>query len=142
MKFVIDSNVIFAALIRKSTTRDIILSDVFDLCAPEQTFGEIAGYGKLIRDKAKLEEKDFLALLMLLQRHVHLVSNEKYRQDLPLAEEIMKDVDVSDSPFLALAMTLNCSIWSNDKHFKKQRKVKAYGTEALIREFIKELPHR
>jgi hypothetical protein len=29
----------------------------------------------------------------------------------------------SDSPFLALAMALNCSIWSNDGHFKQQDRV-------------------
>ncbi len=43
MKLVLDSNIIFSALIKKSTTRDIILSDVFELHAPE--LGKAGGYG-------------------------------------------------------------------------------------------------
>jgi len=142
MKFIIDSNIIFAALIRKSTTRDIILSDIFDLYTPEQTFGEIAEHRELIRNKSKMAERDFIALLMLLQKHVHLVSDEGYRQNLSLAEKIMEDVDLDDSPFLALAMTLGCPIWSNDRHFKRQREVKNYTTEELIEDFIEEIPLR
>jgi len=92
---------------------------------------------ELIRNKTKLEEKDFTGLSMLLQRHVHLVPEEKYRQNLPLAEKLMKDVDVSDSPFIALALTLKCPVWSNDEHFKQQKEVTVYKTEELIGEFFK-----
>jgi predicted nucleic acid-binding protein len=42
MKLVLDSNIIFSALIKKSTTRDIILSDVFELHAPEYIFSNEA----------------------------------------------------------------------------------------------------
>jgi len=84
-----------------------------------------------------LEERDFIALLMLLQRHVHLISKEKYHQNLSLAEKIMRGTDINDSPFLALALTLDCPIWSNDRHFKRQKEVKIYGTAELIEEFIK-----
>ncbi len=91
-------------------------------------------------DKAKIGKRDFIALLMLLQRHVYLISDEKYHENLPLAEKVMKNVDLNDSPFLALAMKLNCPIWSNDRHMKQQREVKTYTTEEFIGEFIKELP--
>lgn len=86
--------------------------------------------------KTKLSEGDFNALLMLLQRHVHLVSNEKYNHMIALAEETLKDIDVTDSPFLALALTLKCSIWSNDMHFKKQKKVRVYTTAEIIKTII------
>jgi len=88
MKFVIDSNVIFAALIQKSITRNIILSDIFVLYAPEQIFTEIVEHKELIRNKAKIGKRDFIALLMLLQRHVYLISDEKYHENLPLAETV------------------------------------------------------
>ncbi|GBE54480.1 hypothetical protein BMS3Bbin15_00634 [archaeon BMS3Bbin15] len=52
MKFVIDSNVIFAALIKKSITRNIILSDIFVLYAPEQIFTEIVEHKELIRSQS------------------------------------------------------------------------------------------
>ena len=34
---------------------------------------------------------------------------------------IMKNIDLDDSPFLALAMMLNAPIWSNDRHFKEAK---------------------
>jgi len=47
MKLVLDSNIIFSALIKKSKTRDIILSDFFELYAPEYIFNEIIKHEEL-----------------------------------------------------------------------------------------------
>jgi len=44
----------------------------------------------------------------------------------------MKNVDEKDTPFLALAMQLNCPIWSNDKHFKEQQVAEVYTTSEII----------
>jgi predicted nucleic acid-binding protein len=131
MKLVLDSNIIFSALIKKSTTRNIILSDIFDLHAPEYIFDEITKHKELLLRKSKLNEGDFDALLLLLQKHVHLVSKENYKEKMSLAEDILRDIDITDSPFLALALALNCSIWSNDGHFKLQDQVGVYTTKEL-----------
>ena len=49
-----------------------------------------------------------------------------------IAIEIMREIDIGDSLFLALAMSLNCPIWSNDVHFKRQKIVKTFTTRELI----------
>lgn len=131
MKLVLDSNIIFSALIRKSTARSIILSDVFDLHAPEYIFTEITKHKELLLRKSKMNEGDFNALLLLLQKHVHFVSKENYNEKMAMAEDILREIDITDSPFLALAMALNCSIWSNDGHFKKQDQAGVYTTKEL-----------
>lgn len=131
MKLVLDSNIIFSALIKKSTTRNIILSDAFDLNAPEYIFSEITKHKELLLRKSKLDKRDFDALLLLLQKYIHLVSKEIYDEKTTIAEDILKDIDITDSPFLALALALNCSIWSNDGHFKQQDKVRVYTTKEL-----------
>jgi predicted nucleic acid-binding protein len=131
MKLVLDSNIIFSALIKKSITRNIILSDAFDLNAPEYIFSEITKHKELLLRKSKLEKRDFDALLLLLQKHVHLISNEKYDEKTTIAEDILEEIDITDSPFLALALALNCSIWSNDGHFKQQNMVRVYTTKEL-----------
>jgi len=134
MKLVLDSNIIFSALIKKSTTRNIILSDVFELHAPEYIFSEITKHKELLLKKSKMNEEELDVLLLLLQKHIRLVPKEKYNENMvALAEDILKDIDITDSPFLALAMALNCSIWSNDGHFKQQDRVEVHTTKELIK---------
>jgi predicted nucleic acid-binding protein len=66
---------------------------------------------------------------------VKIVKKEVYQDKIPLAEETMEEIDITDSPFLALALALNCPLWSNDGHFKKQNLVKTYTTKKIV-EFL------
>jgi predicted nucleic acid-binding protein len=93
MKLVLDSNIIFSALIKKSITRDIILSDLFELYAPEYIFKEITKHKELLLKKSKLDGGDFEALLLLLQKHIHLVTKEKYYEKMAVAEDILGNID-------------------------------------------------
>jgi len=47
--------------------------------------------------------------------------------------EIMKDIDIANSPLLALTMALNCPIWSNNGHFKKHNMVTVYTTNEFMK---------
>lgn len=49
-----------------------------------------------------------------------------------LAFDLMKERDVKDTPFLALALQLGCPLWSNDKHFQGLEGVLVYSTEAFV----------
>ena len=40
--------------------------------------------------------------------------------------------DADDTAYIALALHLNCPIWSNDKKLKKQDKVKVITTKELL----------
>jgi len=132
MKFVIDTNILFSAMVKKSITRKIILSDVFELYVPEYLFEEINKHKDLILRKAKISDRDFIALLTLFQKHMKIVKKEFYQDKIPIAEEVMEEIDITDSPFLALALALNCLIWSNDGHFKQQNLVKVYTTKEIL----------
>ncbi len=58
---------------------------------------------------------------------------EKHKKELlnktEKAEEITPDPD--DMAYFALALKLNCAIWSNDKKLKPQDKVEVYNTHEL-----------
>ncbi|MCP5104970.1 MAG: hypothetical protein GY950_16405 [bacterium] len=54
------------------------------------------------------------------------------------AEEEMKDIDKKDAPFVALALKLKIPVWSNDLHFKKQKKVMSYTTDEIFTIFLKQ----
>lgn len=132
MKFVIDTNILFSAMIKESITRRIILGDVFELYVPEYLFTEIIKHTDLILDKAKISPNDFSALITLFQKHTSIVPQEVYHDKLPVAEAVLKGIDITDSPFLATALTLDCPLWTNDGHFKQQTLVEVYTTKELI----------
>jgi len=132
MKFVIDTNILFSALLRSSVTRKIILSDVFELYVPEFLYDEIVRHADLILERSKLSRTDYTALLLLFQKHTKIVKHEVYQRTMPLAEQTMKEIDVTDSPFVALALALDSPIWTNDAHFKQQNLVDVYTTSELL----------
>ncbi len=134
--FVLDTNIIFSSLLKDSTARKIILSDIFELFAPEFLFTEINKYKRTILDKTGLGKNNFEFLLLLLQSHVAVISFREFSGFLNEAEALMKNIDLKDAPFIALAIKLEIPIWSNDLHFKKQNKVLSYTTDEIISSFI------
>jgi predicted nucleic acid-binding protein len=52
---------------------------------------------------------------------------------MPEARKIMDKIDPSDTPFMALALAVeNDGIWSDDRHFLRQRRVKTWKTKDLL----------
>jgi len=41
--------------------------------------------------------------------------------------------DINDVLYLALALKLNCPVWSNDRKLKNQNAVRIYSTQEIIR---------
>ncbi len=59
MKIVLDSNILFSALIKDSTTRRIILECDPIFLFPSFIFEEMEKYKKELLKKSKMEEKEF-----------------------------------------------------------------------------------
>lgn len=133
MNFVLDSNVLFSALIKNSLTRRLILRYEGKFLFPEFIFEEIIHHKEEISSKAGLEEKEFNLLLGLLLEKVVVVSTKEL---LPYKEEalaIVKDIDLDDIQFVACALAYPGSIiWSNDEKLKQQDKVRVLNTSEII----------
>ena len=134
--FVIDTNIIFSALLKNSAARKIILSDTFDLFVPEFLFTEIIKYEEVILKKAGMEKENLELLLLLLQSHISVIPFKMFFDFLEAAEKEMEKIDMKDAPFIALALKLKIPIWSNDLHFKKQKKVVSFNTAEIISDFL------
>ena len=135
-KIVVDTNVLIGALINpNSIVWSILEIKDIEFFVPEFFLLELNEYKQLIKEKldTKYKYTNFKFLISELFRNIVLVPKEMYSSKLNEAIEIMKDIDEKDSPFIALAITLNCAIWSNDKDFKKQKKVKVYSTSELAK---------
>lgn len=134
--FVLDTNIVFSALLKDSAARKIILSDTFDLFVPEFLFTEIKKYEEVILKKSGMEKRNLEILLLLLQSHISVIPFSKFSDFLEEAEKEMENIDIKDAPFLALALKLKIPIWSNDLHFKKQRKVESFNTVEIMSSFL------
>ena len=129
MDLVIDSNILFAALIKKSATSGILFKHT--LHAPEFIFEEFNKYKDYLKDKTKREEEGFENFFNLFERNVILVPKEEIKLFMKEAEKISPDE--KDVLYFALALKLRCGIWSNDKKLKTQNKIKIYSTEDLLK---------
>jgi len=132
LKIVLDSNILFSALIKDSITRRIILDYGDQLLFPSFIFEEMEKHKNELLTKSKMKTKDFEDLLTLLLQKVIIIPNEvlnHYKED---AYQIIKDIDPDDVTFIACALAFSDSIiWSDDKRLKLQSKVQIIDTSKM-----------
>ena len=130
MKVITDVNVILSALIRDSTTRKIILNSEFDFHFPEPSLHKIRKYKDYILEKSGLTEEEYNKLMATLFKYIKLVPSEEIEKNWDEAKKIMEHIDPEDVVFIATALSITDSaIWSDDRHFEKQDKVKVLKTK-------------
>ena len=130
---VIDTNILISALIKQGTTREILTSLRINFICPESSLKSVYFYKNDIMSKARINEKEFHILLFRLIKYVRLIPLEFLKNFKQEADEIIGKIDKEDTIFIATALAFNCPIWSNDKHFKKQDKIKTITTKDLLK---------
>lgn len=131
MDLVVDANILFAALIKNSFICHLLFSGKFHLFTPEYTFTEFERHKEEILEKTERTSEEFFRLLETLKRRIILVPLEELTPYVKEAENITPDPD--DMAYFALALKLDCAIWSNDKKLKEQDKIKVYHTPELTK---------
>ena len=126
----------FAALIKDSTTRKIIVESEWTFYYPEISFQEVRKYSGTILQKSGMNEEDYGRVLTFLLKHIILVPEEQFKVHIQEANKLLGKIDVNDVVFLALGLGIeNSKIWSNDPHLHAQKKVKALKTEDVVKLF-------
>ena len=72
----------------------------------------------------------FFETKKILLNFVRIVSKQEYLECMEEASKLAKHT--KDMPYFALALSLNCAIWSDEKSFKQQSKVKVHSTSELV----------
>ena len=134
MILIIDSNILFAALLKDSLTRSILISSPLTLYAPENLITEIRKYETEILARTGYGKDEFELLFTLITENVHIIEKTEYLDQLEQADQLIGNKDKGDIPFLALALSIpNDGIWTqNTKHYT-QKKIKTWTTEELIK---------
>jgi len=134
MKIVLDVNIILSALIRDSITREIILNSLFEFYFPEPSLHKIRKYKNYILEKSGLADDGYGKLMETLFKYIRLVPTEEIEKNWDEAKKIMEHIDEEDVVFIATALSLKDSIiWSDDRHFERQDKVKVLKTADMVK---------
>ncbi len=131
MDLVIDANVLFSALIKDSFSYALLFNEKFHLFTPEYIFTELEKHKEEIFKKTERTEEEFFRLIETIKRRIVIVPLEELVPYVEEAEKLTPDHD--DMAYFALALRLNCAIWSNDKKLKDQNKIKIYHTYELTK---------
>jgi len=137
MNLVIDTNIFISALIKEGLIRDLIVHSPFTLFIPEQELIEIKRYEGLISKKSGKSIGEIREIIRNLLRYIIIFRNELLLHSTKKAEKIMGKIDKDDVIFIAAALSLNCPIWSDDKHFKKQKEIKVFTTKDILKLFCR-----
>ncbi|ODS39618.1 MAG: hypothetical protein A7315_10755 [Candidatus Altiarchaeales archaeon WOR_SM1_79] len=108
MDLVVDANILFAALIKRNITSELLFREDLHLYAPEFIFTGFEKYRGLIKKKTERTDDDFDELLELFQRRIALVPIEEIKPFIEKAKEVSPDI--KDVPYIALALKLNIAV--------------------------------
>ncbi len=134
MKLVVDTNILIS-FFRDSPVRFILINPfLFDIkfFVPEYGIQELFNIKKLILRYSGLSKSRVDFSFRELKKSLKIIPSEAFKSFKKDALRLAPHE--KDLPFFALALKLNCAIWSNELAFKKQSKVKVYNTLELREE--------
>jgi predicted nucleic acid-binding protein len=137
VRLVLDTNILIAALIKDSLTREILLHPGFEFIVPEYALEEIGRHMSKIAKCARLDREEVDLLLRILLESVTVVPFEKIAPFIEEADELIGANGPDDVPFVALALAVeNDGIWSNDRAFGNLQGITVWRT-ADMKEFVR-----
>jgi predicted nucleic acid-binding protein len=134
MIIVIDSNILFSALISNtSIIRKIIFLTDTQFVSSEVIIQEFEKYKSELIEKTKLKEEDFEELYHILMKRICLIKNETLKEYIPEAKTLCENIDLKDTEFIACALAYSNSIlWTEDKALKRIPNIKVCNTKEIL----------
>jgi len=135
MLLVVDANELFAGIITKgkglqSWTLDILFSDKVEFSAPLRLLVELEKNKEEIRRKSKFSERDFDIFVGIIKLRINFIPFEEFSDKIAEAKGLAPHL--KDAEYFALALKLDCAIWSEEKAFKNQSNVKVFNSRELV----------
>mgnify|MGYP001614061177 CR=1 FL=1 len=132
MLLVVDANILISILIAKGSKHKLFFSEKIASNSPDRILFEIGKHWSGLSDKSGLSENDLEMEFSLVRMQLNTYSLNELSEWIKEGAAISPDPD--DAEYFALALKLNCPIWSEEKRLKKQSKVKVYNTVELLKE--------
>jgi len=131
LRIVIDTNILIGSLVRNASFKARLLKNKqFQFFFPDYGLAEVEKFREYICTKRRKDTTapSFDYAMKFLLESVTVVPRQLYQDQIPGAYAVMEKIDPKDTPFLALALHLECPLWSDDAHLKRQSLVPCYST--------------
>ena len=138
MRIVVDTNIVFSALINsKSAIPEIIIAPFgnFRFYTSEYLFEELDNHKDKLQKASRLTEKEIDRAKTKLFKYITPISLAIIPQDIwQKAEDLTLDIDPDDIPFVALSIFLEACLWTGDKVLYNGLKEKGFDKVLLTSE--------
>ena len=134
MRLVVDTNIL-VSFFRPNPVNEIISKSKsfnLQLLSPEYAIDELKKNKQDVLKYSGLNPKQFDSKLSELLTFITIIPKDSFKEFESQAKQLIHDKDV---PFFALALKLNCPIWSNEPAFKEQSKVDILSNKDMIELF-------
>ena len=131
MELVVDATALFAAIIGRGKSNELFFDNRLKLVALPYLMEE---FNKNIEVMAKIcgtSESEIIDAFEILKERLEIFPLFKFTSSIQSKAETLAPHS-KDVPYFALALYLNCAIWSREKAFKEQSVIKVYDTSDLI----------
>ena len=136
MKLVLDSNIVFSALLSpKNRSRLILFNSDFELYSCHFLFVELFKHKEKLQKFSRLNDEELLTALQLVLNRIRFVSadlipKETFRQALAYCGS----VDEKDTPFVALSLFLKAHLLTGDQRLVAGLRKKGFEEVRLLKD--------
>ncbi len=134
MKLIVDTNIVFSAILNSQSWIGQILlhpDDSLIFFSPLFLRKEILNHKQKIKQFTKLSEIETEELIDLIYSKINFIDEKLIPKEiLKTADELTREIDFDDAIFIALAIHLNCKLWTGDK--KLMNFLKMNGFKRII----------
>ena len=134
MKLVVDTNIL-VSFFRDNPVNEIISKSKsfnLQLLTPEYVIDELKKNKSDVLKYSKFNSEQFKDRLSELLTFIQIIPKQSFEEFESQAKQLTHDKDV---PIFALALKLNCAIWSNEPSFKEQSKIPVLSTRDMVELF-------
>lgn len=144
MKLIVDTNIIFSAIISdKGKIGDLLLNTnhKLDLYSPLFLLDELGYHSAKILSLTEYSKQEYEQIKSIVTANIGFIDTTTITDaDWESAKQLLIDIDVNDVPFLALSISLDAVLWTGDKKLIKGLQRKGYkycvSTEILFAQFF------
>jgi predicted nucleic acid-binding protein len=131
MKIIVDTNIVFSALLNTNSRIGRLLLDTrdkFEFYSCKYLQKEIRHHLDRIRQYSRLNDNDLFELISLVESRIFFIDEELLPTSvIANAREWVSDIDFDDFAFIAITAHLNGLLWTGDKKLSNGLRQKGYN---------------